>query len=160
MAGDQPCWGGSWGPGGHQAEHESAEHFCTNKSHSLLNLQEHDDQSKSHDHPAVLSTLQAAPRVLCLLLVPIIQERCWETRGAPQDNLEYDQRTGRPALWGKIEGVRSFLSGEEIAYKEVITVFQYLKHSYRENRGSFFTKSDMEKTGSNRTGFISSQKRH
>lgn len=46
-----------------------------------------------------------------------------------------------------------------MTYGELITVFEYLKHGYRENRGSFFTKSDMEKTRSNRIGLISVQKR-
>lgn len=98
MAGDQPCWDGSWHPGGQQAEHKSAVRFCINKgkSHSVLNLHEHHQQSQSHDHNNLLSTHQAAPTLLCLILVPAIQEQHGETRGAPQENHEYDQRTGRP----------------------------------------------------------------
>lgn len=47
-----------------------------------------------------------------------------------------------------------------MAYVEITRIFKYLKHGYRGNRGSFFTKSDMEKTRRNRIGFISAEKRH
>ncbi|KAK4814529.1 hypothetical protein QYF61_021630 [Mycteria americana] len=42
---------------------------------------------------------------------------------------------------------------EEKAQENLITVFQYLKGSYKEDGGSFFTRSHMEKTRGNRYKF-------
>lgn len=41
-----------------------------------------------------------------------------------------------PALWGKIKGVWSLIPGEEKAPGDLITIFQFLKGSYKEDGGS------------------------
>lgn len=43
MAVEESCWKGPVGPGGQQAEHESAAHHCSNKGEldPVLHLQEH-----------------------------------------------------------------------------------------------------------------------
>lgn len=50
------------------------------------------------------------------------------------------------------EGFSFFLPGEEKAWGDLLTVFQYLKGSYKEDGGSCFTRSHMEKTGVAGTG--------
>lgn len=43
----------------------------------------------------------------------------------------------------------SLLPGEERARGDLVTVFQYSKGGYKEDGGSVFTRSHMEKTGGN-----------
>jgi len=46
--------------------------------------------------------------------------------------------------------VRPFHSREEKAWEDFIIIFQYLKVSYKEDGGSFFTRSHMERARGNR----------
>lgn len=41
-----------------------------------------------------------------------------------------------PPLWGKIEGVWSLIPREEKVLGELITIFQFLKGSYKEDGGT------------------------
>jgi len=55
-----------------------------------------------------------------------------------------------PALWGKTDGVSSFYPKEEKAQGDLVTVFQYLKSSSKEGRGSLFTRTHIERIRGNR----------
>jgi len=63
--------------------------------------------------PGQVSSRSLTNTLLCLVLVPAIQERGSETREGQKEGYEDDQRDGQPLRGGKTEGLRSFLPGEE-----------------------------------------------
>lgn len=56
-------------------------------------------------------------------------------------------QVGEHTPQGKTEGVINFLCGERLLRGDVITIFQYLKNIYNEDRDSF-TRTHVKKTGS------------
>lgn len=68
-----------------------------------------------------------------------------EWRG-PKKALNGDQRAGEPALWGKTKGVGLFSLEKRRFRWELITEFQYLKDSHKEDGGSLSMRIHMEKT--------------
>lgn len=99
-------------------------------------------------HPAC----QAAPTVLCLVLVPTIQERCGQAEEGPKESHEE-----RSKCWwsceGKTKGVGSFHPGEE---KHWGTLFQYLKGGYKVHRGALHEEPHGEGKGQQVQGEVAS----
>ncbi|KAK4817764.1 hypothetical protein QYF61_026987 [Mycteria americana] len=97
--------------------------------------------SRERDVIIALSACQASPGVLCPVPVPTIQERCRQSGEAMKmvkglEILPYEERLKESGLF--------FLEKRRLR-RNLITVFQYLKGSYQENRGSLFTRSHKEK---------------
>ncbi|KAK4825923.1 hypothetical protein QYF61_003418 [Mycteria americana] len=85
-----------------------------------------------YDHPTVLSTGQAAPGVLCPVPAPQFKK--------DMDRLGKVQRKTTKMIKGL----------ENLPYEERFTVSQYLQGGYKEDGGSLFMRSHMEKTRDNR----------
>lgn len=94
-------------------------------------------------HLSLLSAYQVKPGVLCPGFVPAIQERCIQTGKGSKKGQEDDRRAGEPVIWGKIEGVKSLLPGEEEDQGDLITEFQTRKVATRRmefSPSSFFSQ--------------------
>lgn len=92
---------------------------------------------------------QASSGVLCLVLVPTVQQRHGKTGEGSKEGYKHGQRAEEPALQGKTEGVTSFLPGESSgATHQSIPVHKGLQ-SCKEDRGCLFTKNHREKRRDN-----------
>lgn len=77
---------------------------------------------------------------------PYKPRRMWTEWRGPKKAINGDQRAREPALWGKTEGVGLFSLEKRRLSWELITEFQYLKDSHKEDGGSFSMRIHMEKT--------------
>ena len=68
------------------------------------------------DRPSVLSFGEAAPRVLCSVLGPLLQERLQGHGACPEKDSE-TEGSGAQALWQAAERAGIVWSGEEEAQK-------------------------------------------
>lgn len=73
----------------------------------------------------LLSARQATPGILCSVLAPTIQKRSAWAGESPQKCHKDDQMTGR--LWGKPERTRFAQPSEKKVWKDLFTMFLYLK---------------------------------
>lgn len=71
---------------------------------AVLHQQGHPKQ-RQRNHPTLLSGYLATPGILGWVLVPIMQKRCGQAGDGPEKGHEDDQRTGKPAMWGKTERI-------------------------------------------------------
>lgn len=84
------------------------------------------------------------------VLVCKFQKICGKTGEGPKKFHKDEQKSWMICPTRKdCRSVGSFLPGEEKTQESLITAFQCLKGSYKEERGSFFTGANMEKTRSN-----------
>lgn len=132
---------------------KSAVYHCSKKGKldPGLHLQGHYWQRWRCDHPTLLSACQAAPGVLCSRLVATIQETHIQTGAHESRNTYMDWREskGEPRRWSKGWKTHPVRKEEfSIFYLEkgnLITVFQYLKGSYKGDRSSYFTGEEKGK---------------
>ncbi|GAB0190814.1 mitochondrial enolase superfamily member 1 [Grus japonensis] len=80
------------------------------------------DEEISH-YPTLLSACQATPAILCSVLVPTIQKRCGQAGDGPEEGHQHDQRTGKPAIWGKAERIGFFSLEKRRLMGDLITLF-------------------------------------
>ena len=59
---------------------------------------------KGSDRASVLGTGEAAPRVLCSVLVPSLQEGHWVAGARPEQGNKASEGSGEQFLWGVAEG--------------------------------------------------------
>ena len=122
--------------------------FCGQEGQqdAVLHQKGHHQQRERSHYPALLSAGQATPGVLCTVLVPSIQKGCGQAGRGPEKGHQDDQRTGKLPHKDRLGALGLFSLEKRRLRGDLITMYQFLRGSYKEDGDSLFTRSHMERT--------------